>query len=705
MSRLVPESELPVDLTPFAAVEAAYPDELQRACDALHRGLPVLVECDKGLVPYFYRCLRDRLKALELRCEYLDGRSPPTAEPQPATNENAGGLAVGGRGVLATIIRQLRQAVRGAVDRRVVVLPHLDLLTSTSGGLTAEAREVIPLMYENPQLLWLGFRDPSFPVPRVVHDLFPHRFPIVGVPRERLRFLVTARESRKLGRDGLDVYRLYKSVSGVHAARLRQLLSTLEGEDYPGDARPAWDQLRAATLEDDLDLPDLDLRRDIGGYPRVKERIQRDILDVVARKETLEDPAAIERVESLVPRGLVFWGPPGTGKTLFAKAMATALGAAVQVVSGPELKSRWVGESEENLRRVFTRARRSAPSVIVFDELDSFAGARGTWTGSGVEHSMVNQLLTEMDGFRSNETVFVVGTTNFPESLDPALLRPGRFELRLAIPWPDADDRREILSIYDRRLDLRLEDRALEHAVRQTAAPLPDGGRWTGDHLQALCRTIARQRLRDGAEGPTDVLAVDAALVADLERPVLTSAEETVVATHEAGHAIVALACEHVPSIDRISIRGDLAGSLGFVRTADPVHRHVVNRGALRDGICVLYGGREAELELLDDLSVGSAHDLSRATEMARRLVESYGMGPEDLGIRDFASRDAEGGNGRLADATRAEVDRAVVGILEEERGRARRILAERRPELVALRDLLLEKKVLEAPALVGLGS
>ena len=156
---------------------------------------------------------------------------------------------------------------------------------------------------------------------------------------------------------------------------------------------------------------------------------------------------------------MIFWGPPGTGKTLFAKAMAAAIGAAITVVSGPELKSKWVGESEENLRQIFHRARQSAPSIIVFDELDSFASARGTYTGSGVEHSMVNQLLTEMDGFHKEEMVFVVGTTNFVEILDPALLRPGRFEFHLHIPYPDADDRREIiLKIYDRKMRLKMID-------------------------------------------------------------------------------------------------------------------------------------------------------------------------------------------------------------------------------------------------------
>src|SRR5262249_31026039 len=223
----------------------------------------------------------------------------------------------------------------------------------------------------------------------------------------------------------------------------------------------------------------------------------------------------------LIPRGMIFWGPPGTGKTFFAKAMAASIGAAITVVSGPELKSKWVGESEENLRQIFYKARQSAPSIIVFDEMDSFATERGTYTGSGVEHSMVNQLLTEMDGFRGEELVFVVGTTNFVESLDPALLRPGRFEYHLHIPYPEADDRREILRIYDRTMGLAMTAEALEHAVAQTEGRVEGtavGTRFTGDHLNALCRAVARTRLREKENGQTTPTEIDRALASWSDR-------------------------------------------------------------------------------------------------------------------------------------------------------------------------------------------
>ncbi|WP_408890717.1 AAA family ATPase [Myxococcus faecalis] len=692
MSQRIPEDSLPTELTPFQAVEAAYPAELERTREALLRGLPVMVEADKELTPYFYKCLRDRLKKDGKQFLYLDGRAaaePPPGMPAPS--------------MMATLIGQLRDAVRGAVRERIVVLPHLDLLTTSSGGLTSEAREVIPLLYENPEMVWVGFKDPSFPLPRVIENLFPHKETLLGVSRERLRHLVTQRECRKFGR-GLQPYVLYKHVSGVNAVRLRRLLGAITGEDYPSDARPAYAQLRSATLSGSLNVPDLDLRADIGGYTQVKDRLQREILDVLAHKDTLSDPEAVKRVEGLLPRGMIFWGPPGTGKTLFAKAMASSLGAAVLVVSGPELKSRWVGESEENLRQIFVRARQAAPSIIIFDELDSFASARGTYTGSGVEHSMVNQLLTEMDGFRKEELVFVVGTTNFVESLDPALLRPGRFEFQLCIPYPNNTDRRAILSIYNEKLALGMTERALDYAVKRTGDRVEGTGtRFSGDHIQALCRALARRRLREGAQTPTEPVDVERALTDYLDRPALTPTEERVVATHEAGHAVCALFCPSAPAIDRISIRGDLAGTLGFVQYADPAHRHVVTRGQLLDSICMLFGGREAEALLLEDLSIGSAHDLERATEIARELVEELGMGGDGLPVRRFDAPGRNADRHALSDATRGTLEAATLDVLEVQRARARDILRREKPRLVALRDLLLERKVLDREAFVHL--
>ncbi len=697
MSIILPEKDLPAELTPPQSVEAAYARELAEVASKLQRGLPCLIECDKDLAPFLYMNLRTRLRQQNLACVYLDGR-PREGDQQPQQGMMPMGL-------MGTMIAQLRDAVRGAVERRVIVLPHLDLLTTSQGGLTGEAREVIVLLYENPEIVWLGFKDPSFTLPKVIDNLFPHRVSLLGIPRDRLRHLITQRESRKFGKQ-FNPWALYKYVSGVNAVRLRRLLATLEGEDYPADSRLAYRQLRQATLTGSLEIPEVSLGKDIGGYEKVKKRLRQEILDVLTRRDNATNEEDVARLEELIPRGLIFWGPPGTGKTFFAKAMAAAIGAAITVVSGPELKSKWVGESEENLRQIFYRARQSAPSIIVFDELDSFASARGTYTGSGVEHSMVNQLLTEMDGFHKEELVFVVGTTNFVEILDPALLRPGRFEFHLYIPYPDHDDRREIVKIYDQKMRLKMTDEAIEFTVRRTADHVEGaaaGTRYSGDHLNALCRSVARIRLRDGRTDETQPKDIERAMTEYMELPKLTPSEERVVATHESGHAVCAMFCPHSPPIERITIRGDTAGALGYVRYQDRTHRFVVTQGELLDDLCVLLGGREAEMLLLDDLSIGSSDDLKRATMIARALVEEFGMGGDDIGVVRFNEDYQNGSTSRhpqLSEAQKTVLDKRVRELLAEGRARAAAILHENRKLVETLRELLLEKKVIDAKAL-----
>src|SRR5438067_2985776 len=332
MTIAITEKDLPASLTPEQAVEAAYSHELADVASKLVRGLPVLVECDKELAPYMFMNLRGRLREAKLQCIYLDGRQ---RDPQQ------GAMPVG---LIGTMIAQLRDAVRGAVERRVVVLPHLDLLTTSQGGLTGEAREVIPLLYENPELVWLGFKDPSFALPKVIENLFPHWVSILGISRTRLRHLITQKECRKFGKD-FSPWQLYKYVSGVNAVRLRKLLSTLDGEDYPADPKRAYSQVRQATLSGSMEIPSVDLDKDIGGYDKVKQKLKAEILDTLSKRDKATDAEEISRLEELIPRGMIFWAPPGTGKTFFAKAIAASIGAAITIVSGPELKSKWVGES------------------------------------------------------------------------------------------------------------------------------------------------------------------------------------------------------------------------------------------------------------------------------------------------------------------------------------------------------------------------
>lgn len=697
MSVIIAEKDLPQELTAEEAVEAAYAAELAEVASKLQRGLPTLIECDKDLGPYLYLNIRNRLRGANLRCLYLDGR--------PRQEDQQGPMPMG---MIGTMISQLREAVRGAVERRVVVLPHLDLLTTSQGGLTAEAREVIPLLYENPELVWLGFKDPSFQVPKVIENLFPYRTSLLGIGRTRLRHLITRRESRKFGRE-FNPWGLYKYVSGINAVRLRKLLSTLEGEDFPADPKKAYNQLRQATLGGHMEVPNIGLDADIGGYAKVKERLRNEILNLLAKKETLTSEEQIKNIEELIPKGMIFWGPPGTGKTLFAKAMASEIGAAVTIVSGPELKSKWVGESEDNLRQIFHKARQSAPSIIVFDELDSFATARGTYTGSGVEHSMVNQLLTEMDGFHKEEMVFVVGTTNFVESLDPALLRPGRFEFHLHIPYPDNDARREIIKIYDRKMALKMTDECVEHTVDRTDWLVPGaaaGTYFSGDHLNALARSIARARLREGRKDATKVEDVERALTEWIEKVKLTPLEEKVTATHEAGHAVCALFTPHARPIRRIALADDVVGALGYVRTKEAEHKYYRTIAQIKADIIVCYGGTEAEKLLLGDTSMGLESDLDKATHMAKTIVESMGMGGQEVGCGRYLVARQDGHEQRdphLSEDKRRAMDERIDAILAECRDQAAAIVKEHRDLVESLRDELIRVKVIDAKRLTTL--
>jgi len=692
------ERDLPAELTLEQAVEAAYSKELAEVVERLGRGLPTLIECDKELAPFAFLNLRSRLKELGTVCRYLDGR--------PRKDDQQGPVPVG---IMGTMVNQLRDAVRGSTEqvdkqgkpvKTVLVLPHLDLLTTSTGGLTSEAREVIVLLYENPTIMFLGFKDPSFPLPKVIESLFPHRTALLGTSRDRLRHLITQRESRKFGRQ-FNPWGLYKYVSGVNAVRLRKLLSTLEGEDYPADPKLAYRQLRQATLTGTMEIPDVDFERDIGGYAKVKKQIKQEILDILGRRDRSTFEEEVRRMEDLIPRGMILWGPPGTGKTFFAKAIATSIGAAITIVSGPELKSKWVGESEENLRQIFYKARQSAPAIIVFDELDSFATARGTYTGSGVEHSMVNQLLTEMDGFHKEELVFVVGTTNYVESLDPALLRPGRFEFHLHIPYPEDDDRREILKIYDQKMGLRFSAKALDYAVDRTGESYitPQGTPFSGDHIQAMCRAVSRIRLREDRTDETRPADLERALIEYEDRIDLTEKEEGLVAVHEAGHLVVAFACPEYPRPERITIKSDVPWAGGYVRfEKDKTMRLGWTRQRFLDMLCVSMGGIEAERLLIGDVTTGAGggprSDLGNATRIAQGMVELFGMGGPSTGMRVY--RDDKGEREILSGAQAEAVDKQIQALLNDAQKRAADILKTHRVRLEKLRDEVLEHKSIE---------
>ena len=677
-------SALPLELSELEAVEAAYGRDIDFVEEKLSRGLSVLIECDKQLTFHLYRVLRARLKQRKAAFKLITGH-----QAQGAT-------------LMTRMLRELSDAVFAGSDD-IIALPHLDILTTTTrSGLTSETREAAALLYEDPSGVFLAFKDPSFELPKVVAGVFAVRTSIVGIGREQLPRVICQREARKFAETELNPYALYKYVSGLNVIRLREVLSHFQDRldfdpAHPEQREALFRDLRKLTVTGDLEMPDVDLNADIGGYHEVKEHIEREILTLLRAKEATHDEAGIREIEEIIPKGLILHGPPGTGKTFFAKAIATSLDATITIVSGPELKSRWVGESEENLRRVFSQARRSAPSIIVFDELDSFATARGTYSGSGVEHSMVNQLLTEMDGFRKEELVFVVGTTNYVEALDPALLRPGRFELQIRIGWPNDSDRREIAALYRRKFRLDMTDGVLEHLVQRTSGLVDarTGSRFSGDHLYAIFRALKREELRRGGTLVVSKADVDDAISTRKKSGArLKENEEKVVAVHEAGHAVLAYTLPHCPPIEKVSIATGEEDTLGYVMQAVKQNRYVTTRSELIDDICVLLGGRLAEELMLGDASVGAYNDLERATELARVMVCELGMSDE-LGLATTQRPDSK----PCSEATMRRADEAIERILEEQRNRAIGKLKQYHPQLEELVRRLLEHKTLELSA------
>lgn len=729
----IPIDNLPAEISVEQAVQEAYAEDLDWVEERLRNRLSVLIECDKALTMYLYMALRDRLKAegrgAPITCKLIGGR--PGRKRAGGTGPGAGGRGPEARGAggtrvaeeggveeglsaaregsfLSGVLANLREEILNVIGRQdvVLVVPHLDILTTTTkSGLNQEARESIAWMYENPDVTLLGFKDPSFELAKPIEDVFTVKRQIIGLRRDKIAKILLRREARKFSDREFNPFLLYKYVSGLNVAKFRRVMAQLDAApDYdpahPDTAARLYRQLREMTLISDFEIPQVDLHRDIGGYETVKRLLEEDILALLRRHAELTDERLIREIEEIVPKGIIFHGPPGTGKTFFAKALATALDATIIIVSGPELKERWVGASEENLRRIFTQARKSAPSIIVFDELDAIASARGMYYGSGVEHSMVNQLLTEMDGFRREELVFVVGTTNFVQSLDPALLRPGRFELQIEIPYPDEDDRREIIQIYRRKFNLDMSDAMVEYLVEKTVglADLERQTLYTGDHLYAICRALKRKEIRQGRYTITKA-DIDEALTKRLHLKMkLTPEEERVTAYHEAGHALCAHLLPHAEPVQRISIRPGEGGvpALGMVTQKMRDNKYVVTKAELEEMICVALGGRIAEELVFEDVSAGAQNDLQQVTAIARTMVEELGMGERtrNQAFRRGPERLELGG--RLAGL----IDEDVQSLIDRQYQRGAELLRAHRPLLEHLAQRLLTEKVLEDEAL-----
>ena len=458
-----------------------------------------------------------------------------------------------------------------------------------------------------------------------------------------------------------------------------------------------------------------------GGGPLSLGKNKAKLYDRTDMKTTFEDVAGVDEVEAeltevvdylknadkfrkvggKIPKGVLLVGPPGTGKTLLARAVAGEAGVPFFYISASEFIELFVGLGAARVRDLFQQARERAPAIVFIDEMDAIgqtrSGAAGGQMGSHQEQEQtLQQLLTEMDGFEPNSGVIIVAASNRPEVLDPALLRPGRFDRQIQVNLPDIKGREEILTIHAR--DVRLApDVDFKVLARRTPG-------FSGAQLANVINEAALLAARRGKE-VADMGDVEEAIdrvFGGLERrsQVLSEKERRLVAYHELGHALVARFVDHADPVHRVSIIPRGIGALGYTQQLPEEERSLMSEPELRDMVAVLLGGRSAEQIVFGFATTGAGDDLKRATEIARRMVMEFGMsdkvGPINIGetgSRFLNPMFRQGSD--VSDEAQMTIDREVKAILEEGQVKARRILTEHRNDIGELAKLLLEKESL----------
>ena len=437
---------------------------------------------------------------------------------------------------------------------------------------------------------------------------------------------------------------------------------------------------------------------DVAGVDEAKAEVQ-EIIDF------LKDPKSYSVLGARLPRGVLLIGPPGTGKTLLARAVAGEAGVTFLSISGSEFVEMFVGVGAARVRDLFEQARKMAPCIIFIDELDAMGRARGIGPMAGghdEKEQTLNQLLVELDGFDPSQGIILLAATNRPEILDPALLRPGRFDRQILVDRPDKQGRIQILQVHIKKIKL---DQAVN--LEQVAALTPG---FTGADLANLVNEAALLATRRRATAVTlaDFTAAFERIVAGLEKKnrLLNPKERRVVAYHELGHALVALTLPGVDPVHKVSIIPRGVGALGYTLQRPIEDRFLMTTEELEHKMAVLLGGRAAEELVFGEISTGAADDLIRVTDIARSMVTRYGMDPTlgqaayETERGNYLGLPSEGGGRRFSEDTAREIDIAVRERVERAYQQAQEILKKRRSELEALARKLLEKETLTADEL-----
>jgi len=423
-----------------------------------------------------------------------------------------------------------------------------------------------------------------------------------------------------------------------------------------------------------------------------------ELMEIV---DFLKTPDRYRRLGGKIPKGVLLAGAPGTGKTLLAKAVAGEAGVPFFSMSGSEFVEMFVGMGAARVRDLFAQAQQKAPCIIFIDELDALGKARGMnpMGGHDEREQTLNQLLVEMDGFETNKGVIIMAATNRPEILDPALLRPGRFDRQVVLDRPDLKGREKILQVHTKNVSMGPDVNLVEIAARTAG--------FVGADLANLVNEAALRAARRGSEkvAMQDFDEAAERVVAGLERKsrVMNAVEKETVAYHEAGHALVAESRPNADRVTKVSIIPRGVAALGYTLQTPTEDRYLMRRAELLDRIDVLLGGRVAEEIVFGDISTGAQNDLQRVTDLARHMVTQYGMS-ETLGLVTFEEPRTNpflniAGSGRsreYSEKTAQAIDDEIRTIVADARERVRETLTKRRAALDAMAKLLLEKEVID---------
>ena len=410
----------------------------------------------------------------------------------------------------------------------------------------------------------------------------------------------------------------------------------------------------------------------------------------------LHDPEKYKEIGATMPKGVLLVGPPGTGKTMLAKAVAGEANVPFFSMSGSEFVEMFVGMGASKVRDLFKQAKEKAPCIVFIDEIDAIGQKRNTggMGGNDEREQTLNQLLTEMDGFEGNSGVIILAATNRPESLDPALTRPGRFDRRVPVELPDLQGRERILKVHAKKVKLA-DDVDFQQIARMASGA-------SGAELANIINEAALRAVRDGRKFATqaDLEESIEVVIAGYQKKnaILTDKEKWTVAYHEVGHALVAAMQTHSAPVQKITIIPRTSGALGYTMQVDEGNHYLMTKEEIENKIATFTGGRAAEELIFGTISTGASNDIEQATKLARAMITRYGMSQDfDMVAMETVSNQYLGGDAALACSaeTQAEIDRQVVALVKQQHEKATRILSENRAKLEEISKYLYERETI----------